>query len=151
MEKLAKIGAVCFVLWGVLHLAGGSMILLSLSESPEKGFAYYQHSEGPFPGLAGSVLGYLSYSVLWLGALVTFIGVRYNWQNHERGLALNTLLVLLTEIGLVIFLILPGYVPWAEASPGLLLLVAGGACGGIACQAKSSAALSPSYSQPERN
>ena len=151
MEKFAQIGAVCFVLWGLLHLAGGSMILISLSESPDKGFAYYQHSEAPFPGLAGSVLGYLSYFVLWLGALVAFIGVRYNWRNHECGLALNTLLVLLTEIGLVIFLILPGYVPWTEASPGLLLLLAGSVFGGIACQAKSSAALSPSSSHPERH
>ena len=143
MEKFAKIGAVCFVVWGLLHMAGGSMILLSLSESPEKGFAYYQHSEDHFPGLAGLVLGYMSYFVVWLGALVAFIGVKYNWQNHELGLALNTLLVLLTEIGLIIFLVLPGHVPWAEASPGLLLFLTGVACGGIACQAHSSAAPSP--------
>ena len=148
MKTFSKIGAISFILWGIMHMGGGSMILLSLSESPNKGFAYYQHYEGSFPELAGSVLGYMSFIIVWLGILVAGIGIRYNWRNYELGLALNTFLVFLTEIGLIIFLVLPGYVSWAEAFPGLLLFLMGSIFGGIACQARDSFTRLPSPRRP---
>jgi uncharacterized iron-regulated membrane protein len=130
----AKIGAVSFVLWGLLHIVGGTAILMAVGESPANGFAVYEESTAAYTELAGSVLGNLAYSFIWIGVVVTFVGVRYNWHNSQAGLMLNTALVGLTDLGLIIFLILPGFVGWGEASPGLVLFAAGAIFGGIACQ-----------------
>lgn len=134
----AKIGAVSFVLWGLLHIAGGGIILLAVADSPTQGYAIYQDSATVYTPLAGSVLGYLAYGFVWIAVLVTYIGIRYNWQNSQHGLALNTVLVGLTDVGLVVFLVWPGFISWGEASPGLLLFAGGVIFGGIACNAAHS-------------
>jgi hypothetical protein len=130
----AKTGAVFFILWGLLHILGGSVILMAVGESAEAGFAIYEESTAIYTELAGSVLGYLAYSFIWIAVVVTYIGIRYNWRNSEAGLMLNTALVGLTDLGLIIFLVLPGFVGWGEAAPGLVLFIGGAIFGGIACQ-----------------
>jgi len=129
----AKIGAMSFILWGLLHIVGGGAILLAVGESPAAGFAIYEQSAAPYTELAGSVLGYLAYGFVWIAVVVTFVGIRYNWQNSQAGLALNIALVGLTDLGLVVFLVLPGFIGWGEASPGLILFAVGAIAGGIAC------------------
>jgi len=129
----AKIGAVFFILWGLLHIVGGGVILVAIADSPTHGFALYEESSAVYTELAGSVLGYLAYGFVWIAALVTYIGIRYNWHNSQTGLALNTILVGLTDIGLLIFLVWPGFVTWGEASPGLILFAGGVIFGGMAC------------------
>jgi len=131
----AKIGATAFVLWGLLHIVGGSAILVALGDSPAAGYAIYQESAAPYTALAGSVLGYLAYGFVWIAAIVTYVGIRLNWRNSQAGLALNTALVGLTDLGLVVFLVLPGYLGWGDASPGLVLFAVGAIAGGIACNA----------------
>ena len=140
----AKIGAVFFILWGLLHILGGGAILIAVGESPAQGFAVYQESSAAYTELAGSILGYLAYSFVWIAIVVTVIGVRYNWQNSQNGLALNTALVGLTDLGLIIFLVLPGFVSWGEAAPGLVLFAGGALFGGIACQSAHSAVATAS-------
>lgn len=132
----AKIGAILFILWGLLHIVGGGAILAAVSESPESGFAIYQESDAAYTNLAGSVLGYLAYTFVWIAVVVTYIGIRYNWRNSSDGLALNTALVGLTDIGLILFLVLPGFVSWIAAAPGLLLFAGAAITGGIACNAE---------------
>lgn len=132
--NFAKIGAIFFLLWGVLHIIGGAAILAAVGESPASGFAIYEESTAAYTALSGSVLGYLAYSFVWIAVLVSYIAIRLNWKNSQDGLALNTVLVGLTDIGLVIFLVLPGFVSWGEAAPGLVLFAGGAIFGGIACQ-----------------
>jgi hypothetical protein len=134
----AKTGAVFFVLWGLLHIVGGGAILAAVAESPAQGFAVYEQSAGTYTELAGSVLGYLAYGFVWIAVLVTYVGVRYNWQNSQHGLALNTVLVGLTDLGLVIFLIWPGFISWGQAAPGLVLFAGGVIFGGMACNSAHS-------------
>ena len=131
--NFAKIGAVFFILWGLIHIIGGGAILAAVAESPAQGFAIYGEHSDSYTDLAGSILGYLAYGFVWIAVLVTYIGVRYNWRNSRLGLALNTSLVGLTDIGLIIFLVLPGFMSWSNASPGLLLFVGAVVFGGIAC------------------
>jgi hypothetical protein len=133
----ARIAASLFIGWGLMHIAGGAAILFALADGSQSGYAVYRNSAGSFPPISGAVLGYLAYSFLWLGALVVAVGATSNWHNSARGLALNTALVGLTDLGLVCFMVLPGYVTWMEASAGLLLFVAALILGGLACNAKS--------------
>ena len=133
--KLAKTGAVLFVLWGVLHMLGGAAILAAAAGSPDAGYATYDPAASGYTALAGDVLAYLAWGFAWIGALVAWVAIRYNWRNSEAGLALNTVLVGLTDLGLLLFLVLPGHLGWAEASPGLALFAAAALAGGFACRA----------------
>lgn len=130
----AKIGAVCFVLWGLLHILGGIVILMAVGESPAEGFAVYRESSAEYTELAGDILGYLAYGFVWLGLVVGYVGIRQNWNNSMAGLTLNTAVVAFVELGAIVFLILPGHLSWGEAAPGLILFLGGTIFGGIACQ-----------------
>lgn len=137
--NMAKTGAVFFLLWGLLHIIGGGAILAAVADSPASGFAIYEESAADYTALSGRVLGYLAYSFIWIGVLVSYVAIRFNWNNSQDGLALNTALVGLTDIGLIVFLVLPGFVSWGEAAPGLILFVGGVIFGGLACQSAGAA------------
>lgn len=130
----SRISAALFILWGLLHIAGGGGIMLAASGSPEAGFAFYRAPPADYNELAGNVLAYLAFGFAWIGAVVTFIGYRYNLRNSQEGLMLNTALVGFTDVGLVLFLVLPGFLSWGAASPGLVLFVGAVLFGGIACR-----------------
>ena len=130
----ARIGAVFFVLWGLLHIVGGGAILAAAAGGAEAGYAIYQNSAGPFPPVAGAILSYFAFQLVWLGALVAAIGATLNWRNSALGLALNTALAGLTDLGLVIFLAVPGYVSWPEAAIGIVLFLVAAVAGGIGCR-----------------
>ncbi|WP_282607758.1 hypothetical protein [Pelagibius sp. Alg239-R121] len=134
MINYAKSGALCFILWGLLHVVGGGAVLIALSGSVDAGFAFYSSSENGHSALAGAILGCLAYGFVWVGAVVVYVGARRNWKNSESGLLLNTTLVGFTETGLVFFLLLPGFVGWLEAIAGILLFVAAVVSGGVACR-----------------
>lgn len=129
----ARIGAILFGLWGILHVIGGGSILAALSESPEAGFAVYRDSAGPFPAIAGSILGYLAFLIVAAGLAVTFFAWRLNWRNSALGLGVNTAVAGVLDVGLLVFLLRPGYVSLGEASIGIGLLILAAAIGGIAC------------------
>ncbi len=132
----AKTGAALFILWGLIHVIGGGMILAALFDGPANAYGLYQNAAGSYPPIAGSVLGYLAYGFIWIGALVAVVGAISNWRNSAMGLALNTALVGLTDFGLVFFLVIPGYVSWAEASVGIIIFLVAATFGGLACKAQ---------------
>ena len=133
MTKLARGGAVCFMLWGALHVIGGGMILLALQQGSAAGFAVYRAPDAVYPPLAGAILAYFAYGLVCIGAAVAAVAVLLNWKNSQPGLVANTALTGLTEAGLVLFLLIPGYVPLLQALPGLLLFGGAVVLGGIAC------------------
>ena len=83
--------------------------------------------------MAGAILAYFAYGLVCIGAAVAAVAVRLNWRNSQPGLVANTALTGLTEIGLVLFLLIPGYVPMLQALPGLLLFAGAMVLGGVAC------------------
>jgi hypothetical protein len=54
------------------------------------------------------------------------------------GLGLTTVIAGIFDIGLVVFLVLPGHVSWLEASVGIVLLLAAAVVGGMACNSETS-------------
>lgn len=132
-----RTGAILFLAWGLIHMLGGGAILAALIEGPDAGYAIYQNSAGPFPAIAGNVLGYLAYNFVCSGSAVAAIAVTMNWRNSELGLALNTAIAFVADLGLVIFFAVPGYVSWQEASIGIVLLFAAAIIGGMACNETS--------------
>jgi len=133
MVGLAKLGAACFGLWGLVHILGGAALLLGVMESPAAGYGAYAGAGAHYDALAGAILAYFAYGILMAGLAALAIAARGNWRNGETALMANTGLVAAVEIGLVIFLLIPGFVPLIQALPGLVLAVLGSVVGGVAC------------------
>lgn len=134
MMNYAKLGAIGFGLWGLLHMAGAIVILsATLGTGPAAGYAIYGYDGGPLPGATGAILAYFAYFLVLSGASALGIAVKLNWSNSQTGLAINTGLILAVEIGLIIFLIVPGYLSVFEALPGFVFFAMGAILGGIAC------------------
>ena len=134
MKLLVKIGAVFFVAWGLIHVIGGASILAALGDGVDSGYATYRNSSGSYDPLAGSVLGYFAYLLVCIGLAVAAMGATMNWKNSQSGLAVNTAVIAVTEIGLVYFLVVPGFVSWSEASIGFAPFFVAAAASGIACR-----------------
>ena len=133
----ARTGAVLFILWGLIHIAGGGTIIAATLQGAEAGYAIYQNSAGNYPAIAGNALAYLAYFFVCAGVATVAIGATLNWRNSELGLAINTTIAGITDLGLVIFFAVPGYVSWLEASIGILLFFGAAILGGWACNAAS--------------
>jgi Ca2+/H+ antiporter len=134
MTRLTFAGTAGFLLWGLLHAAGGAAILVGLAQSPEAAYGFYRHDAEAIPPVAGAALGYLAYGFATAGAVAAAVALRLNRRNDPTGLAINSILVVLVELGLVIFFLAPGYLGFTDAAPGLILAAAGMVFGGLACR-----------------
>ncbi|HSD68589.1 MAG TPA: hypothetical protein VLB07_03500 [Woeseiaceae bacterium] len=135
MNTLNKVGAISFILWGLLHVVGGAAILAALADGPAQGYAVYLQHAGSYTALSGAILGYFAYLILVTGVAATVIGGWLNWRNSQAGLAVNTIMIGVVDAGLVYFLVLPGFVSWGDAAIGLVLYTVAIVTGGLACNA----------------
>ena len=124
MKALPKIGAVFFVLWGLVHILGGLSIMTAAMKDPSAGYGFYIAPPSTYPAVAGAALAYLAYGFAWIGLLVAIIGATLNWRNDGVGLFINAALVGFTDLGLVVFFLAPGYVGWDQGAVGLSLFAA---------------------------
>lgn len=136
MKHLPRISAVIFMLWGIIHILGGAGMVASLSDGPT---AYLDMiASGPasqglsaamvLPGEIVNVMGYHGFNLALLGAVAVFTGVG-QWKGSRLAFWTSVTLVGLVDAGLAIYMILPGYMTWGTASPGLFLFVLGTATG----------------------
>ena len=124
---LSKLGALLFAAWGVLHVIGAAAMFM-------QGYHVYDPNYSASAPLADAALKYLAYFILLIGLAVTAVSIRLNLRNSHVGLALNTALIGLTDLGLVLFLVVPGFVSWGEAALGLGLFGAALIPATIACR-----------------
>jgi hypothetical protein len=128
-NRLAKIGAVFYVLWGVVHVVGAAFQLLTLRESGGVGLTalistgrgFDPGAVGTFPEAAAAFMGMGAMNLLWIGLLVAYVGATRNWRNSRNGYWLNLALVGCTDLALVLALLLPGVMRWGDGAVGLTL------------------------------
>ena len=89
---LHRIGAVCYVIWGLLHVYA----------------AYTQYQFGNLE--AGLIQGRLTqnaWHLLFFGVVAIVIGVRCNWKNSRLGYWINVINLSVVDIGFIFFVLLP--------------------------------------------
>lgn len=124
----SKTGAVFYILWGMLHIIGAILLFVALQESVDKGLSVLASNLVNIPSVNGNtavagLYGYYTYLLLAIAVFVTVIAVIYNWKNNPIGYWINLLFVGAVEIGIVSFLLFPGYMKWEEGGIGLSLFV----------------------------
>jgi hypothetical protein len=98
----AKIGAIFYVIWGLVHI-NAAYALLKLGQSVD-------------PSMVQARVFQDAWNIFFGAIVVIIVGVTMNWRNSKAGFWINLTLVSLLDIAFVAFVIVPGYAPlW----PGL--------------------------------
>jgi len=125
-----KIGAVFYILWGILHIAGGAVLFQQLAAEGATGALATLGSAVPAAGLpaisggvTAAVLAFFAWNWIWIGLLVLVVGVRLNWKNSQVGYWLNLTVVGAADLGLIVTLLVPGHMALTDGWPGPLLLL----------------------------
>jgi hypothetical protein len=131
--RSSRLGAICYALWGVIHVIGGAVLLRAAFEGTDA-FVRAQVGSSPLDGgaltgsgsmvtVASSVFAFHAFNLTWLGFVAGLIAVRLNWYNASVGYWLNLALVGFTDLGLVLFIVGPGVMSWADAWIGPALFI----------------------------
>ncbi len=98
-----QIGALLYVGWGLLHL-----------------YAAFQVQKLGSRQAAGMVQGRIyqnAWNLAFFAVAVTVVAVVFNWNNSPAGFWLNLVMASVTDIGFIVFVLAPGYLP---LRPGIL-------------------------------
>ena len=107
MNIYAKTGAVFYVLWGLLHIVAAWKVYL-LGQSLESGMIQGRLFQD-------------AWNLLFFALFGIFVAVFLNWKNSHLGYWLNFVVISAADIGFIITILLPGYLPLVPAGLGLLL------------------------------
>ena len=98
-----RIGAVMYVVWGVLHVNAALKV--------------YQLGETLDPAIVQGRLFQSAWNLLFFAVVAIVVGALFNWRNSRLGYWLNLITVSATDIGFILFILVPSYLSlW----PGVL-------------------------------
>ncbi len=109
MNIFAKLGAVAYVLWGLLHIQAARFVYV-LGQSLE-------------PGIIQGRIYQDAWNLLFFAFFGIVVAVTLNWKNSRLGYWLNLIVVSAGDIGFIVIIIVPGYVPLVPGGIGPLLWV----------------------------
>ena len=109
VNYFARIGAVAYVLWGLLHIQAARMVYV-LGQSLE-------------PRMIQGRIFQNAWSLLFFALFGIAVAVTLNWKNSRLGYWLNLVVISAADIGFIIFVLVPGYVPLWPGGLGPLLWV----------------------------
>lgn len=98
----AKIGGVLYVIWGAQHLVAAWGIHV-LAASLPKGMAYGRMEQA-------------AWNLALFALLAVALGISLNWRNDRLGYWINLIMVAAVDVGFIILIVAPGYVPASVAS-----------------------------------
>ena len=104
-----KIGAALYLLWGLLHIKAA--------------IATYQLGATLEPGLVQGRVYQDAWNLVFFAISVSVIAVVLNWRNSRLGFWLNLGIASVTDIGFIIHVLMPGYIPMIPGIAGPILWV----------------------------
>ncbi len=105
----AKLGSITYVLWGILHIVAARKVYI-LGQSLD-------------PGMVQGRIFQDAWSLLFFAVSGIAVGIFLNWKNSRLGYWLNLIVVSAGDIGYIVFVLVPGYVPFMPGAIGPILLI----------------------------
>ena len=105
----ARIGAGFYVLWGIFHLVAANSV-----------FVLAEQSTGMVQGRLRQDAFYLVFFAI-SGILMAVI---LNWRNDKQGYWMNGSLLAVADVPFILFVLVPGLIPWWPGLAGPLLWLA---------------------------
>ena len=109
MNIYARAGAVVYVLWGILHVEAARRV--------------YELGQTLDPGMIQARIFQDAWNLLFFAVFGIVVAVVYNWKNSRMGFWLNATVISAGDIGFILALLIPGYLPWVPAGLGPLLWI----------------------------
>jgi hypothetical protein len=104
-----KIGATLYILWGLLHVKAS--------------IATYQLGMTLEPGIVQGRVFQDAWNLAFFAIAVSITAVLLNWKNSRLGFWLNFSLATVTDLGFIIHVLVPGYIPIVPGIAGPVLWV----------------------------
>ena len=104
---LARTGSILYILWGVLHIVAA--------------FKVYTLGQTLEPDMVQGRVLQDAWNLLFFALFGMAVAIKYNWRNSKLGYWLNFVVISAGDIGFIIFLLVPGYVPLVPGALGPLL------------------------------
>jgi hypothetical protein len=111
VTTLSVVGAICYVLWGCLHL--------------QAAYAVYKVGSALEAGMAQGRVFQDSWNLLFFGVTAIAVAVTLNVRNNAWGYWINLCVLALADTGLIFFVLVPGYMPLWPGLAGPILWVLG--------------------------
>ncbi len=105
----AKLGAITYVLWGILHI-----------EAARKVYTLAQTLE---PGIVQGRIYQDAWNLLFFALFGIAVGIFLNWKNSRLGYWLNLIAVSTGDVGFIITILAPGYIPLIPGAMGPFLWI----------------------------
>ena len=109
MNLFARFGAITYVLWGLLHIEAARRVYM-LGQSLDAGMVQGRIIQG-------------AWNLLFFALFGIIVAVIWNWRNSRLGYWLNLVVVSAGDIGFILFVLVPGYIPLVPGGLGPLLWV----------------------------
>lgn len=94
---MARLGAASYVVWSFLHF--------------QAAWSTYVLGTGMTSGMPAGRVIQDAWNLMWF-AIISLIGaVAFNWRNDPRGWWINLVTVSVADLGFILFVLIPGYVP----------------------------------------
>jgi hypothetical protein len=111
MTKLSVAGAICYVLWGCLHLMAA--------------YAVYRVGAAHAPGMAQARIFQDAWNLLFFGVTGITVALTLNIKNSVWGYWINLGVLAVADTGLIFFVLIPGYMPLWPGVAGPVLWILG--------------------------
>ena len=102
-----KIGAVLYLLWGVLHVKAA--------------IATYQLGATLEPGLVQGRVNQDAWNLLFFAISVSLVAILLNWRNSRLGFWLNLGIASVTDLCFIVHILVPGYLALVPGIAGPVL------------------------------
>ncbi|NND72212.1 MAG: hypothetical protein HKN43_11615 [Rhodothermales bacterium] len=121
-----RIAGISYVLWGAIHILGGSVMVFAPGGA---GGIEEIITQSP-AAIAGTsaidaIAKYYAFNLAVLGACAFGLGVSILRSGKRLTHLAAMVLIGIVDLGLLLFLVLPGHLSLADGSPGLILFVTG--------------------------
>jgi hypothetical protein len=118
VTKLSVAGAICYALWGCLHL--------------QAAYAVYHLGAGLEPGMVQGRVFQDAWNLLFFGVTAITVALTLNIRNDAWGYWINLGVLALADTGLIFFILIPGHMPLWPGLAGPILWILGGTLTSIA-------------------
>jgi hypothetical protein len=105
----SRIGAVFYILWGIFHLVAANAVYALAEQST---------------GMVRARLLQDAFYLLFFAIAGILLAATLNWRNDKQGYWMNGTLIAFADIPFVLFVLVPGLIPWWPGLAGPLLWLA---------------------------
>jgi len=105
----AKLGSVTYILWGILHIEAARKVYL-LGQTLD-------------PGMLQGRIFQDAWNLLFFAIFGIVVAIFFNWKNSRLGYWMNLTVVSAGDIGYIVFVLVPGYVPFMPGALGPILWI----------------------------